>query len=94
MTDEREECFTKLFNGCTCEPGQCQSFAAHQARKRDLGTFRKERPEPVVGPKVKDTIVVAIAICGFVGSAWGANHLNEHYKRQALIDRENVYVQR
>lgn len=94
MTDDREECFTKLFDGCTCEPGQCESFAAQQQRKRDLGTFRKERPAPVVGPTTRDTIVLAIAIGGFIGSAWGATHLNEHYKRQALIDRENVYVQR
>lgn len=93
--DPRENCMFRAFEGCRCEPGQCQSFAAEQKRKgRDLGTFKKERPAPVVGPTTRDAIVVAIAICGFVGSAWGATHLNEHYKRQALIDRENVYVQR
>ncbi len=92
---EEHPCMIREFDGCRCKSAdECQSFAAQQARKRDIGTFKKERPAPVVGPTTRDTIVVAIAICGFIGSAWGGIHLNEHYKRQALIDRENVYVQR
>lgn len=91
MSDVRDNCMFRSFDGCRCETAdECQSFNAEQFRKRDLGTFRKERPAPVVGPKVKDTIVVAIAICGFVGSAWGALHLDRHYKADDLDKREQI----
>ncbi|MQY48231.1 hypothetical protein GAO09_19540 [Rhizobiales bacterium RZME27] len=88
---EDHPCMIREFDGCLCQSAaDCQSFAAEQKRKgRDLGTFKKERPAPVVGPTARDTIVVAIAICGVVGSAWGAIHLDRHYKADDLRTQES-----
>lgn len=83
------DCTIHAFNGCDCAPGQCKSATI------PLGRFTKANvPEPsaedtVTAKRRAGRVVETFLVLFYSAVAIGCGlHLDNHFKRQALINQE------
>lgn len=67
-----QECFTKLFDGCTCSPGECQSFAAELERRLSSRKSQRDAEATVRAKQAAEravlVVLAVISIAAFLGA--------------------------